>query len=132
MSHHVFRYPNIVVDLAVVYLENQTNKVGENRRASRLGLDGNHTVTSLWPDYGQTAVVLLGYVCRTKSEMSWSNVRDDVRACLKPCQRAIRKRAHLPAVPFQTERANNALEGLIASQSLDIHFSQAGRRSLQW
>ena len=130
MSHHVFRYPNIVVDLAIVNLENQTNKVGEDRRSSRLGLDRRHTLTSLWPDYGQTGVVLLGGVCWTESEMSWSNIRDNVRACLNNVSERSARERSLSTVPFQTERANNAPEGLIASQSFDMHFFQAGRRSL--
>jgi hypothetical protein len=60
VSHHVFCYPNICVALAIVHLEDQANKVGKNCRSSRLCLDRRHTFTSLWPDYGQTTVLLLG------------------------------------------------------------------------
>ena len=55
MSHHVFCYPNILIALAVVHLENQADEVGENRRSPRLRLDGRHALASLRPDYRQTA-----------------------------------------------------------------------------
>jgi hypothetical protein len=55
MSHHILRYPNILIALAVVHLENQANEVGEDRRSSCLCPDGRHTLTSLRPDYRQTA-----------------------------------------------------------------------------
>ena len=66
MSHHVFRYPHIGVNLAIVYLENQADKVGKNCRGSRLSLDRRHTLTSLWPDYGQTGGISLGGDFREK------------------------------------------------------------------
>jgi hypothetical protein len=62
--------------------------------------------------------------------MSWSNIRDNVRACSNIVSERSANERILSAVPFQTERANKAPEGLIASQSFDIHLSQAVRRSL--
>lgn len=59
MSHHVLRYPHIGVALAVVYLKDQSNKVGEDGRGACLSLDRWYTLTSLGPDDGQAEEVLI-------------------------------------------------------------------------
>lgn len=80
MSHHIFGYPHILVGLAVVYLENQANKVGENGRSSRLCLDRRHTLARLWPNYRQTVGVLLIKTALVKGNEDLVNIRDNVRA----------------------------------------------------
>ena len=80
MSHHILCYPNILIALSVVHLENQADKVGEDRRSSRLCLDWRHTLTSLRSDYRQTARVLVGRLEEGVVCAECSNVRDNVRA----------------------------------------------------
>jgi hypothetical protein len=113
VSHHVFCYPDILIALAVVYLENQADEVREDRRSSGLRLDGRHTLTSLRPDYRQTVRGLVerreeGGVC------DWcSNVRDNVRAWEGIVSERRKYMSAFEALPFQTERVNSTLEGLI-------------------
>ena len=47
MPHHILCYPHIVVDLAIVHLENEADKVGEDSCAARLRLDGRSTLSRL-------------------------------------------------------------------------------------
>jgi hypothetical protein len=113
VSHHVFCYPDILIALAVVHLENQADEVREDRRSSGLRLDGRHTLTSLRPDYRQTVRVLVerqegGGVCD-----ACSNVRDNVRAWNWIVSEGRKYMSAVEALPFQTERVNSALEGLI-------------------
>lgn len=114
MPDHILRYPNIIIDLAIVHLENQADKVGQNSRAPRLGLDGWYSLSSFRTDDWEArawSVVM---------EMAYSRcgyVRHNVRSCaelfsvwsLNLHQRLIQY------IPFHTERANSAFVALIAS-----------------
>jgi predicted Fe-S protein YdhL (DUF1289 family) len=113
VSHHVFCYPDILIALAVVHLENQADEVREDRRSSGLRLDGRHTLTSLRPDYRQTARGLVGR--REEGDVcdGCLNVRDNVRAWEGLVSERRNYMSAFAALPFQTERVNSALEGLI-------------------
>jgi len=54
MAHHVLRYPHIVVDLAVVHLENKAHEVGKDCCAACLGLDGWCLFACFCADDGET------------------------------------------------------------------------------
>jgi hypothetical protein len=113
VSHHVLCYPDILIALAVVHLENQADEVREDRRSSGLRLDGRHTLTSLRPDYRQTARGLVGR--REEGDVcdGCLNVRDNVRAWEGLVSERRNYMSAFAALPFQTERVNSALEGLI-------------------
>ena len=49
MSNHIFCDGHVVVDLAIVYLELETDKVGEDGRGSGLGSDGGDLLSPLPP-----------------------------------------------------------------------------------
>jgi len=57
MSDHVLCYAHIVVDLAIVNLEDEADKGGENGCASGLRLDWRHTLALLWSYNGKTVKV---------------------------------------------------------------------------
>lgn len=48
VSYHILCYSDIRVVLAVVYLEDQADKVGQNRRCACLRLDRRRSLTGLW------------------------------------------------------------------------------------
>ena len=54
MSHHVFCYPHIVVDLAIVHLKDEADKVGQDGGATGLRLDRRRTFARLCSDDGKT------------------------------------------------------------------------------
>ena len=53
MPHHVFCYPHIVVDFAIVDLENQADEVRKDGRAPCLGFDRRCTFASFGSDDGK-------------------------------------------------------------------------------
>jgi hypothetical protein len=113
VSHHILCYPNILIALAVVHLENQADEVREDRRSSGLRLDGRHTLPSLRPDYRQTVRELVGRWEECGVCDRYSNVRDNVRAWESRVSEWRNYMSAFRALPFQTERVNSALEGLI-------------------
>jgi hypothetical protein len=128
VSHHVLCYPDILIALAVVHLENQADEVREDRRSSGLRLDGRHTLTSLRPDYRQTARELVGRredggVCDR-----CLNVRDNVRAWECIISERRNYMSTFAALPFQTERVNSALEGLIVIDYILLPTRRCRRR----
>ena len=96
-----------------MYLENQANKVGKNGRSSRLCLNWRHTLTRLRPDYRQTVEAMLIETAWAEDYEEIMNVRDNVRAWEKRVSQSFANGQNFQAIPFQTERANNAPEGLI-------------------
>ena len=128
MSHHVLCYPDILIALAVVHLENQADEVREDRRSSGLRLDWRHTLTSLRPDYRQTARGLVGRredggVCD-----GCLSVRDNVRAWESLVSERRNYMSAFEALPFQTERENSALEGLIVIDYILLPIRRCRRR----
>lgn len=79
MTDHILSDSDIVVDLAVVDLENQADKVGQNGGTACLRLDRRGTLAGLWADDGQA-------VCRI--------VRADSRSlvCESRCPGSLRQR----------------------------------------
>ena len=49
MSNHILRYPYIMVDFAIVDLEDEAYEVGEDRCCSRLRFYGGHSFACLRP-----------------------------------------------------------------------------------
>lgn len=69
VTDHVLGYPHIVVDLAVVHLEDEADKVGEDGCAAGLRLDRGCTLSSFRADNRETTVILcqnLGSFCSSK------------------------------------------------------------------
>lgn len=56
VADHILRYPHVVIDLAVMDLEDQANEIGENGRGSCLGSDRWGTFSSLDTGDGQAAM----------------------------------------------------------------------------
>ena len=54
VSHHILRYPDAVVDLAIVHLECESNEVWENGGTSGLGFDGRSLLAGLRADDWKT------------------------------------------------------------------------------
>lgn len=54
MSDHVFRYRDVVVDLAVVHGELEADEAGQDGGGSRLGLDGLGPLAGLGADDRET------------------------------------------------------------------------------
>lgn len=48
VADHILRYPDIVVDLAIVHLEDEADEVGQDRGTARLGLDWWYSLAWLW------------------------------------------------------------------------------------
>ena len=53
VAHHVLRNAYVVVDLAVVHLKDQADKVGQDGRRSRLRLDGRDSLAGPCADDGK-------------------------------------------------------------------------------
>ena len=54
MANHILRYPHIVVDLAIVHLEDEAHEVGKDGGRSCLRLYRRYTLASFWSHYWQT------------------------------------------------------------------------------
>lgn len=48
MSNHIFRYPDVVVDLAVVDLEDEADEIRQDRGTAGLGFDWRCALASFW------------------------------------------------------------------------------------
>lgn len=59
MADHILGDSDIVVDLAVVDLENQADKVGQDGGTACLGLDRGGTLAGLWADDGQSVCLVV-------------------------------------------------------------------------
>ncbi len=53
VADHILRYPDILIDLAVVHLEDETDKVREDGGTSGLSFDRWRSFAWLWSDDGQ-------------------------------------------------------------------------------
>ena len=67
MPDHVLRYLHIVVDLAVVYLEDEADKVGQNSCTPGLCLDGLCSFARLRADDRETVWCQEREVCVAES-----------------------------------------------------------------
>jgi len=56
VSDHVLCYPHIVVDLAVVHLEDQADEIGQDGRAAGLRLDRGRALAGFRSHYRETMV----------------------------------------------------------------------------
>lgn len=75
MTDHILGDSDIVVDLAVVNLENQADKVGQDGGTACLRLDRRGTLAGLWADDGQTVYRVVragsrGRVCESRCTTS--------------------------------------------------------------
>lgn len=106
MPDHIFRYPHIIVDLAVVDLEDESHKIWQDRRTPRLRLDWRRPFTSLW-SYDREP-------CKTLILLVFAAVFEgvDIRHNVWSCRCVLAMSLELMdarSIPFHTERENSAL-----------------------
>ena len=75
MPNHILRYPHIVVDFAVVDLEDEADEVGEDGGASGLGFDGWASLAGFGADDWKTGWVLVGGLGEGWSVWGWCTGR---------------------------------------------------------
>ena len=80
MPDHVFRHRELVVDLAIVNLEFETDEVREDGRGAGVSLDRRSGGLSwLWSDDREPALVMLNN--HDKNATAMEAIREDVWSC---------------------------------------------------
>ena len=78
MAHHLLLYLDVVIHLAIVYLELKPHEAGQYRRGARLCADGRDLLSGLGADDREPARSV-SWSRRATPRVRWSGaLRDDV------------------------------------------------------
>jgi hypothetical protein len=112
MPHHVLRDRHLIVDLAIVNLEGQANKVGQNGRRSCLRSDRRRPLAYGNLNDWETVWTVLGKLSKRVCEKF---LRDNIRSYSALALRLNNRIEVANDIPFQMDRARSALLGNMMS-----------------